>query len=204
MIDQVFQHGAIKLFLTHQVQQNTWIEIAAARAHNRPAGGRQTHAGVDRLAAFDGSDAGAIAKVRDDHTLGQCLAQAVHDGFTRQAVKPVAVDALQLQLSGNWQHAGHVWQSGMKTGVEARRLWQGGEVFLCGADDRKRDGCVQWREGSSGFKLPQYRVINQAMLMQRRAAVHHAMAYCPGCGQFVFGQKACNAGHCFFRVGRGN
>src|ERR1700730_10806687 len=49
VIDQIFEHRRIELLLTHQIDQNAWIEIAAARAHDHPAGWGQSHARVDRF-----------------------------------------------------------------------------------------------------------------------------------------------------------
>ena len=66
MIDQLFEHLRIELLFAHQIDQNAGIEIAAARAHDHPAGRGQAHAGVDRLARFDRGDAGAIAEMGDD------------------------------------------------------------------------------------------------------------------------------------------
>jgi hypothetical protein len=51
-IDQPFEHCRVELLFTHQIYQNTRIEIAAARAHDHPAGRGQSHAGIDRFAAF--------------------------------------------------------------------------------------------------------------------------------------------------------
>jgi hypothetical protein len=62
-IDQLFEHGRIEFLFTHQIDQNTWIEIAAARAHDHPAGWGQSHAGVDRFAPFDRSDTCTIAEM---------------------------------------------------------------------------------------------------------------------------------------------
>src|ERR1700730_9588647 len=61
VIDQIFEHRRIELLLTHQIDQNAWIEITAARAHDHPTGWGQSHARVDRFTAFDRGDAGAIA-----------------------------------------------------------------------------------------------------------------------------------------------
>ena len=61
VIDQIRKLGDIKLHFSHQVEQNTWIYVANARAHDHPTGGRQTHAGVNRFSVFDGSHASAVA-----------------------------------------------------------------------------------------------------------------------------------------------
>ena len=66
VIDQLFEHLRIELPFAHQIDQNAGVEIAAARAHDDPAGRGQAHAGVDRPARFDRGDAGAIAEMGDD------------------------------------------------------------------------------------------------------------------------------------------
>ena len=73
VIDQLFEHGGIELLLAHQIDQNAGIEITAARAHDHPAGWGQSHAGVDRFAGFDRSDACAIAEMGDHQAVGQPL-----------------------------------------------------------------------------------------------------------------------------------
>src|SRR5271156_6229024 len=89
LIDQLFERGGIELLFTHQIDQNTWIEIAAARAHDDPAGRGQSHAGVDRFAPFDRGDACAIAEMGDYQAVRQIVSKLVHDRFARKAVKPV-------------------------------------------------------------------------------------------------------------------
>jgi hypothetical protein len=60
----------IELLFTHQINQNAWIEIAAARAHDHAAARGQSHARVDRFTGFDRGDAGAIAEMGDDQSIG--------------------------------------------------------------------------------------------------------------------------------------
>jgi hypothetical protein len=97
VIDQLFEVDGIVLLLAHQIDQDAGIEITAARAHNHAAGRGQSHAGVDRFAAFDRGDACAIAEMRDYQAVRQIVRKLVHDRFARKAVKPVALDTLQLR-----------------------------------------------------------------------------------------------------------
>src|ERR1700730_11571465 len=96
VIDQIFEHRRIELLLTHQIDQNAWIEITAARAHDHPTGWGQSHARVDRFTAFDRGDTGAIAEMGDYQAVRQIVRKLVHDRFARKAVKSVALDTLQL------------------------------------------------------------------------------------------------------------
>src|ERR1035441_4394701 len=65
VIDQRLETRGIEVLFAHQIDQHTGIEIAAARPHDHPTGWGQTHAGVNGLAAFNGSETGAIAEMRN-------------------------------------------------------------------------------------------------------------------------------------------
>ena len=82
-IDQLFEHGRIEFLLTHQIDQNAWIEIAATRAHDHAAARGQSHARVDRFTGFDRGDACAIAEMGDDQAIGQIVRKLAHDRFAR-------------------------------------------------------------------------------------------------------------------------
>src|ERR1700730_4944347 len=154
VIDQLFEHRRIELLLTHQIDQNAWIEIAAARAHDHPAGWGQSHAGVDRFAAFDRGDACAIAEMGNYEEVRQIVCKLVYDGFARKAVKPVALDTLQLQFLGDRKDTCDLCQFGVKSGVETRHLGKPRKMLLCEADDRQSRWNMQRREGGNGFNLP--------------------------------------------------
>src|ERR1700680_3875253 len=98
VIDQLFEHGRIEFLLPHQIDQDAGIEIAAARAHDHPAGWGQSHAGVDRFAAPDRGDAGAIAEMGNYQAVRQIPTKLAHDRLTRKAVKSVALATLRLQF----------------------------------------------------------------------------------------------------------
>jgi hypothetical protein len=63
----------------------------------------------------------------------------------------------------------------MKLGVETRHLRHAGKVRLRQADERQRGRCVQRRKGRGGLQLPQHRIVDAAMLAQRRPAMHDAV-----------------------------
>src|SRR6202035_6001701 len=100
-IDELLEHDGVELLLTRQIDEDAGIEIAAARAHDDPAGRGQAHAGVDRFSPFDRGDACAIAEMGDDQSVWQRVGKLVHDRFQGKAVKPVTLDALRLQFLGN-------------------------------------------------------------------------------------------------------
>src|SRR5207245_9785510 len=66
-------------------------------------------------------------------------------------------------------------QFGVKGGVEARHLRKPGKMRLCEADDSESRGRMQRREDGGSFEVAQDRIVNEAMLPQRRSAVHDAM-----------------------------
>ena len=140
MIDQLFELRRIELLFAHQIDQNARIEIAAARAHDHPAGWGQSHAGVDRFAVFDRGNAGAIAEMGDDQAARHIVRKLTHDRFARKAVKPVALDALRLQFLGDRKYTRDLRHFGVKGGVEARHLRKPGKMLLCEADDRQSRG----------------------------------------------------------------
>ena len=152
VVDQLFEPGRVEPLFAHQVEQNAGIEIAAARAHDDPAGRGQAHAGVDRLAVLDRGDAGAVAEMGDDQAIGQIVAKLAHDRFARQPVKSVALDAFGLQFLGDRQDPRDVGQFGVKGGVEARRLRQPREMLSCETDDRQGGRRMQRRETQSPLR----------------------------------------------------
>jgi hypothetical protein len=66
----------------------------------------------------------------------QIVCKLVHDLFARKAMKPVALDTLQLQFLGDRKNTCDLRQFGMKGGVETRHLRKPGKMLLCEADDR--------------------------------------------------------------------
>src|ERR1019366_2968425 len=49
VIDQRLDPVCVEFLLTHQIDQDAWIKIATARAHDHPAAWGQSHAGIDRF-----------------------------------------------------------------------------------------------------------------------------------------------------------
>ena len=106
---------------------------------------------------------------------GRVVRKLMHDRFVREAVKSVALDALRLQFPGDRKDPRDVRQFGVKGGIEARHLRKPGKMLLREADDRQRRRSMQRRKGGSGFKLPQDRFVDEAVLPQLRPAMHDAM-----------------------------
>ena len=79
----VLPRNASRNRCTHQIDQNTWIEIAATRAHDHAAARGQSHARIDRITGFDRGDACAVAEMRDDQAIGQIVRKLAHDRFAR-------------------------------------------------------------------------------------------------------------------------
>ena len=174
-VDQLFKTRGVEIPFSHQIDQHARIEIAAARAHDHPAGWRQSHAGVDGVAIFDGCDTRAIAEVRNDDPVRPIGSELAQDRLARQTVKSVALDALGSQLQRNRQGSRDIRHSGVKRRIEAGHLRQSGEVLTGEANDRQRRRIVQWREGDCRFDLPKHRVVDQAMGAKMRPTMHHAM-----------------------------
>jgi hypothetical protein len=193
VIDQLFEVDGIVLLLAHQIDQDAGIEITAARAHNHAAGRGQSHAGVDRFAALDRSDAGAIAEMSDDQTVGQAAAELAKDRFAGKAVKPVALDAGRLQFLGDRQNPRDLGQLGVKRGVEAGGLRQLGEVLPCHVDHRQRRRDMQRSESSRGVELPEHGIVDQAMAAKPGSAMHEAMSDGGGGGHIGIGQESADA-----------
>ena len=137
-----------------------------------PPLGVKSHAGIDRFAAFDRGDVGAIAEMGDDQAIRQIAGKLMHDRFAGQAVKPVAMNTLRLQCFGDRKHTSDLGHFGVKCGVETCRLRKAGKMLLGEADHRQSRRRVQRCEGGSGFQQPQHRLINQAMLPQLRPTMY--------------------------------
>jgi hypothetical protein len=193
VVDQVFHASCIELFFAYQVRERTGVEVAASRAHDQPAGGCQAHAGVDRLAVQHSGDAGAVAQVRNQQARGQCAGELMHDGFTRQAVKAIALNSLGAQRARQGQHAGDVGHPGMESGVEARCLGQAGEVRHRLVDGDQRGGRVQRGERSGSFQALQHDLIDPAVFAQTRPAVHDAVPDRLRCGPRATGEQVGDA-----------
>ena len=78
-IHQVFKCGGIVVLLADQIDENAWVKVAAARAHDHTAGGGQPHAGVDRHAVADRGEAGAVAEMGDHQTPRHVPCKLTHD-----------------------------------------------------------------------------------------------------------------------------
>ena len=175
VIDQRFETRGVEVLFAHQIDQHTWIEIAAARAHDHPASRGQSHAGIDGLTAFDRGDACAIAEMGDYQAVRQIVPKLAYDRLARKAVKSIALDAIRSQLQGERQGARDIGHPGVKRRIEAGYLRQLREVLLRETNDRQRRRIVQWREDRCRFELPQHRFVDQTMTAKIRPTVHHAM-----------------------------
>jgi hypothetical protein len=92
----------------------------------------------------------------------------VHDRFAGKAVKPVALDTLQLQFLGDRKDTCDLRQFGMKGGVKTRHLRKPGEMLLCEADDRQGRWSMQRREGGSSFSAAQLLNGKATMITERQ------------------------------------
>ena len=95
VIDQRLETRGIEVLFAHQIDQHTGIEIAAARPHDHPTGWGQTHAGVNGLAAFNGSETGAIAEMRNYYPIRPAAPKLAHDRLARKAVESIAAYAIR-------------------------------------------------------------------------------------------------------------
>ena len=137
VIDQLLDPVCVEFLLTHQIDQDAWIKIATARAHDHPAAWGQSHAGIDRFTPFDSGNAGAIAEMSDDQAIRQIAGKLMHYRFARKTMKSIALDTLQSQFPRDRKHARNLGHPSMKCGVETCRLRNPRKMFLREADNRQ-------------------------------------------------------------------
>lgn len=200
-VDQVLQPIGVQRQAAHQVGQHARVQVPTAAAHHQAAGGCQAHAGVHRLAYQHGSDAGAIAQVGNQQPARQRCPQLLHDGRTRQAMKPVALDTLRTQCPGQCQHPRHVRQAGMETSVQAGHLGQCRVVLQRCLHQRQRGGHVQRCKWRGCRQLLQHSRRDAHMLAQHGAAMHHPVADGLGQGQWQGAEQCADAAQHFGRAG---
>ena len=202
-IDQGFEPVGIEVVNAHQVDKHPGIEVAGARAHDHPAGGREAHAGVDGHAVLDRADAGAMAEVGDHQPRGRASgAELLHDRLERQPVETVALQALLAQLARQRQNARHQRHAGMKRGVETRDLRQPGEVLAGEPNERQCGRHVQRRKRRGAIEQVQHRGVDSAMTAQQRPAVHDAVADGVGSRQPALRKNLGDTRHRLPRIGR--
>src|SRR3954452_23673843 len=112
---------------SYQVENHTGVYRPAARAHNQAVYGSKTHCAGDAAAGLHGAQARAVAKVRhNDTTRGQFRVQVPDlrcQVLVREAMEPVAPDAVGCKLTGKAEGLGQMRLRTMKGGVEAGHLW---------------------------------------------------------------------------------
>src|SRR5262249_54181669 len=109
-------------FLAEQVKNEPWIEIAAAGAHHEATRRGESHCRIHGLSVTHGSQAGAVAEMRDYHAAPRSNAQNAHNVFVRQAMKAVASYSDIPELACHWKTCRDLGHRAMKRGVEARDL----------------------------------------------------------------------------------
>jgi hypothetical protein len=134
-----------------------------------------------------------FAEMSDYQAAWQFVCKLVQDRFARKPVKPVALDALRLQFPGNRKDTCDLRHFGVKGGIETSHLRKSRKMVLGEADDRQRRRNMQRRKGDGSLKLPQHRVINNAMLPKLRSAMHDSMPDRARCRHFGVGKKSSNA-----------
>ena len=175
MVDHLFQCGGIQPVFAQQVEQHAGVEVAAAGAHHHPAAGRQAHGGVDGSPVPQGSQAGAVAQVRDHYPALRPLFQSAGDVLIGQAVKSVAAQAVLAVAMGQWQGVGDRGQGGVKGGVEAGYLRCAGQsrgdrihACQCGREVQRSKWNEFFQPGAQGRRDP----LRAGVL----TAVDHAMS----------------------------
>ena len=189
LVDQALQTVGVQRQAAHQIGQHTRVQVTATAAHHQPAAECQAHAGVHRHTIQHRRDTGPVAQVGNQQTAWQRRAKLLHDGFTRQAMKAVTLDALRTPRVGQRQHTGHLGQAGLEAGVQTHHLRQQRVLLQCGLDQGQRGGCVQWCEWRGRRQLLQHRQADAHVLAQLRATMHHPVAG----GRWPM---ACGAGSC--------
>ena len=155
VIDQIFNGVGAEFFRAQKVEKDTGIKIAGTRAHGDSASGSKAHGGVDGDALAKGAEAGTIAEVREDGTLGELIAEVMHERLVRKAMETVAADTCFEVALREWEMGGHfghgLVKNIVKTG-ELRSFWKDG---LSGSDEGKRLRDMHGREMCCGTKLVQ-------------------------------------------------
>lgn len=188
-VEESFERVGIKAVVAHKEDEDARVEVSGAGGHGDAAGGGESHAGVDGAAVEDGDEAGSVAEMGADDARGGLRAEAVEDGFIRESVKAVSLNAFAVELLGDGVAGGGVRDGGVEGGIEAGELLRSGQESFGFADERKGRGDVQRGEVERGFERCDHLRRDALMLAEVRASVDDAMADCGRRGHAGFGER---------------
>ena len=136
----------------------------------------------------------------NDQPLRQIVRELIHDRCARQTMKAVTLHTLQLQLSGNRQDSGNLWQIGVKGRVETGDMRQPRKRFMGKLDQRQRLRHMERRERGAALKLLQHRMIEHTVLAEPRPPMHDAMTNGRWRRQSGLGEESLDVANRFPRV----
>src|SRR5271170_1090342 len=125
MVQQILKLVGAQLPISHEVEENTRVEIARACAHRDAARRREPHGGVDGPSVAQSAEAGSIAEVRENRSFGKPRAQPTHQRLVGEAVETIPSNSYIEVALGNRQMRCYFRHGSMKgvveTGVVRRR-----------------------------------------------------------------------------------
>src|SRR5260370_25803132 len=132
--------------LTHQIEKDARVEIAAARAHHDATDGREAHRGVYGMSIPDGNQARAVSEMGDDRPRQGSRAEHADDVLVRESVKAVMPQLVAPERARERKALSQLRHISMKCRIEARNLWHLGIALGHRLDDLDLRGEMQWRK----------------------------------------------------------
>ena len=179
VIENVFDARERLSLLLQEMDDDAWVERAAARRHRDSVERRKAHARIAAFAVFERAEARAAAKVRGDDTsgceIGRKLAQLRCHEFVGQTVKSVSLDPGIEHFTRQGEAADDVGLRPMERRVERRRLRQVGAEMPDRADQSETLRLMQRRQIDEARNRRQRVIGNQSCIGESIAAVHDAM-----------------------------
>src|SRR5438552_18060269 len=96
----MFELARVVALLVHEVEQDTRVQVAAARTHHEAARGREAHGSIDGLPVADCGQARAVPQMRDDRTPTGGGPQRLYKVFVGQAMEAVAAEPFVPEGAG--------------------------------------------------------------------------------------------------------
>ena len=183
VIDHLMELRHSHLLRVREERHQPGVQISCSRAHHQPGHGREPHAGVDARASLYRSQAGAVAKMREDHaTVGGFRPRGTGELFeevgVRQAVKAVPLDALRVIAPRNREQLGDKRHRAVKRRVKAGYLRQLGMTLTKRPDqlDLARQMIRRIRHCATQF-VDQFR--GDTFRLRAGHPMHHAVSHSP-------------------------
>src|SRR5579862_730296 len=150
MVEYGFEFVGAELFVAHQVNQDSGIEIAGAGSHGDAAGRRAAHACVDANAVAQRAETGSVAEMRKNCARGNLRAELMNQRLIGESVEAVTPNSQVEEALRDRKMRGDLGDGFVKSIVEAGIVFRLRENLLGRSHERQSLRDVQRREMGRG------------------------------------------------------